>query len=168
MGRVLVILGIPWLLYPTLLRADEPITGSGREGESTGWVGAVAFSPKGDYLAIGDASGKVELWSVKDRDFHPRPGSQPSAVSALAFMADGVRIVSGGHDHTALLFGQLEPGGPTFSSPVSRGHTGAIQSLVVTPDSATLLTGSIDGTIRGWDFKTQRASRVLKAHTSWV
>lgn len=65
---------------------------------------AMALSPDGSLLALGDPWGDVRLWSVEREaplvTFHGHRGW----VQALAFSPDGTRLVSGSHDATALVW----------------------------------------------------------------
>src|SRR5262249_61597124 len=48
------------------------------------------------------------------------------------------------------------------------GHTGPVNSVVVTPDGARIVTGSEDGTARVWDAKTGAELFSFKGHAGAV
>ena len=48
------------------------------------------------------------------------------------------------------------------------GYTGWVNSVVFSPDSATLASGSQDGIIRLWDAGTGALIRTLIGHTGWI
>jgi WD40 repeat protein/tRNA A-37 threonylcarbamoyl transferase component Bud32 len=52
--------------------------------------------------------------------------------------------------------------------PPLRGHTGTIQSVVFSPDGASVASASFDSTARIWDLNTGRPRRVLAGHTGVV
>ncbi|MFD9435770.1 hypothetical protein [Streptomyces sp. NPDC060002] len=75
-------------------------------------VTSLAFSPRGDRLAVGDSTGHVTLW---DGDVSHRTGAltgtsdtatqgEPEAVGALAFSSDGGTLAVGGANGTLRLW----------------------------------------------------------------
>ena len=48
------------------------------------------------------------------------------------------------------------------------GHRGEVNTVVVSPDGKTIISGSDDRTIRIWDLNSQKLLRTLKGHTDWV
>ena len=51
---------------------------------------------------------------------------------------------------------------------IYHGHTGWIQSLVFSPDGATLASGSHDHTVRLWDRQTGQCLKTLRGHTGCI
>ncbi len=51
---------------------------------------------------------------------------------------------------------------------IIQGHTGVIHSLVVSPDGASVASGSTDGTVKVWDACTGVERLSLPGHTSWL
>lgn len=164
MVRSFFILCAVWLLVPSRGRAEEPTTIQ----PMLGWVGAVAFSPSGEHLAVGGSSGSVKLWDVASKQFNFSLLPQRSAIVCLAFAPDGRGLFTGSHDQTISGYGLRGSGKPTGERTFSGKHRGAVYALVVMPNGKSLWTGSIDGTIRLWNLETKRESRVLQGHTSWV
>jgi WD40 repeat protein len=88
-------------------------------GRVTGWaladgreVTALAFSPDGTRLAVGDTTGHVTLWDgdlrhttgVLTGTADTAPSSRTEAVGALAFSSDGRTLAVGGADGTLRLW----------------------------------------------------------------
>src|SRR5258708_15380092 len=105
MTRSLFVLCSTCLLLAVPPKVVEPITIDGKSERINGWIGAVAFSPDGKELAIGDASGTINVWDVSRQAFVHQLNSQSRPISALSYTPDGLHLVSGGHDHTAVVYG---------------------------------------------------------------
>jgi WD40 repeat protein len=48
------------------------------------------------------------------------------------------------------------------------GHSDQVNSVAFSPDGKTLVSGSVDGTIKLWDIATGREIRTLYGHLNWV
>jgi WD40 repeat protein len=66
-------------------------------------ITAVAYTPDGKYLVLGESGGAVTLWSVPSdlpsgrKQVHTFPGHD-GAVLVVAFSADGRTLATGGDD----------------------------------------------------------------------
>jgi WD40 repeat protein len=70
---------------------------SGREtllGDAATTVSAVAFSPDGKTLAVGDAAHRVVLWDVVAHPHTITDWTIPGPVEQVAFSADGSRVAA--------------------------------------------------------------------------
>jgi WD40 repeat protein/class 3 adenylate cyclase len=69
-----------------------------------GTTSAVAFSPAGDRLAVGNPDGAVRLFDARTlRPLPVEPAGHTAAVNALAFSPDGARFASASDDHAVIL-----------------------------------------------------------------
>ncbi|MDX2932743.1 hypothetical protein [Streptomyces ipomoeae] len=133
-------------------------------------VTALAFSPDGTRLAVGDSSGHVTFW---DGDLRHRTGvltgtadtvsqGEPEAVEALAFSADGGTLAVGGSDGTLRLWdssgGQLL--GADQPTPGDE-----IRSLAFTADGGTLYASSPHVPLWHLSIAPERAVRTICART---
>lgn len=57
---------------------------------------ALAFSPGGQWLAVGDESGNLYLIDWRHEEIYPRYHAHGGAITHLVFSADGQRIATGG------------------------------------------------------------------------
>jgi WD40 repeat protein len=48
------------------------------------------------------------------------------------------------------------------------GHSARVLSFAISPDSKTLVSGSLDTTIKVWDLASGKAVRTLDGHWGWV
>jgi uncharacterized protein YjiK len=103
-------------------------------------VTALAFSPDGRTLAIGDQRGHVRLWDMRAGRVKATLPAHTGRVHALA-----------GRARSAF-----------------DGHTGTVRAVAFSPDGRALATGSADTTARLWDVRTARARSVLSGHTDTV
>ncbi|MEU6223270.1 helix-turn-helix domain-containing protein [Streptomyces sp. NPDC047042] len=122
-------------------------TVSGRALADGRQVTALAFSPDGTQLAVGDSTGHVTLWDGAIRD---RTGAltgtsdtvtqgEPEAVGALAFSSDGGTLAVGGANGTLRLWDTEghQPLGTDLPTPGD-----GIDSLAFTEDGGTVYAGS--------------------------
>ena len=84
------------------------------------------------------------------------------AVRSLAFLPDGISLVSGSRDKTIKLW-DMQTGGvvKTF-----QGHTHWVNSVSISPNCTTIVSGSDDETIHLWDIQTGECYCVLQQEDS--
>jgi len=127
----------------------------------SGWVGQVAFSPDGNWLAAGTSSGTVHAWRLdrKAEEAQLQAGNLPS----IAFSPDSRSLIVGGYQGEAYRFDLPSPKISGFSGK----HRGAIASVATLNRSAHVVTGGIDGVIHLWNSDGDHL-RELSGHKSWV
>ena len=125
---------------------DSPESRSSRSGDY-GIPLCLAFSPGGQYLAVGGESTRVRLLSKTEKVTSVQCRGN---VLAVAFSADEKLIaVSAGKKLTLYDIATREPYGELT------GHTGYVCALAVAPDGM-LLSAADDGTARLWDVAARR------------
>lgn len=70
----------------------------------TGWVGAVAFSADGRYVATGSADKTARIWEVSTGRARQILAGHAAMLGAVAFAPDGKQLLTGGRDNTARLW----------------------------------------------------------------
>ncbi|TVS19216.1 MAG: hypothetical protein EA424_09135 [Planctomycetaceae bacterium] len=121
----------------------------------TGAVRSVAFSPDGRRLASAGSDATVRLWDVKTARPIAALEGHDEAVCAVAFSPDGQLLASGSEDRTIRVWdlGLAEATGRSGDVPlraVLERHTGAVWSLVFSPQGRTLASGGLDRSCRLW------------------
>ena len=109
---------------------------------------AVAFSPDGRTLASGGDDTVIKLWDVAQGKESGRMLWVLNPISQLAWMADGKRVVAGS---AARYLGVFDV---ATAKRVQRlaGHWRGVTGLELTKgDAQTVVSGSLDGTVRYWD-----------------
>lgn len=127
-------------------------------------VQAVAFTPRGPYLASGGADRTVRLWNIDTLDQSRTYKGHKDFVTSLAFSDDGKLLASAGLDGSIRLWS-------TTSRRLQRvlsGHKGRVASLAFAPSGDLLASASEDGTLRLWNFKRGRTARALLGHAGPV
>jgi WD40 repeat protein len=81
-------------------------------GDEDSCTRAMAFSPDGRTIALGDSDGGVSLWETATGQLRRRFSGHDGAVTALAFSPDGRRLASGGEDTTVLIWDVWTAGEP--------------------------------------------------------
>ncbi|SER12285.1 WD40 repeat [Streptomyces sp. yr375] len=130
-----------------------PVTGralsEGRE------VRALAFSPDGTRLAVGDSSGRVALWDggVQHRTGVLTAGT-PEAVTALAFAPDGRTLAVGGA-HGALQLWDTASQQPLGTGLPTPGEE--IESLAFSRDGDTVYASSAHVPLQSYPISPRQA-----------
>lgn len=122
-------------------------------------VNALAVSPRGDRLAIGDDLGTVQLFSLPNFKWQftlPAPAISPT-VRDVAFDPKGTRLIVGyGNGHDVAVIYDLE----NKSAPVTlQPHHSWVSSVAFDPTGRRAVTGSYDENARLWDGSTGQLIR---------
>jgi WD40 repeat protein len=132
-----------------------------------GWVGDVAFSPDGRWIAgacsRGPVRGAVKVWDARTGQLFRSTLTQGSDVQAVAFSPDGRFLASAGWDREVHVLDRASKS--TFTLP---GHSQAVSSLSFHPDGRTLASAGNDGTVKLWDLSARAELRTLHAHVLYA
>jgi len=111
-----------------------------------GWVRDVAYSPKGDIIAVATSIG-VWLYDAQTHKEIALLTGHSADVTSVAFSPDGQTIASGGDDNTLKLWSVAQ----RREIASLTGHSSYVTSVAFSSDGQTLASGSEDGTILVWD-----------------
>lgn len=107
-------------------------------------IHALAFSADGRQLAAGGEASSIRLWDTQHRTFDILP-SRPGKVMSLAFCGPET-LAAGGSDDIIRIWNLA-----THSEQYQLvGHTGTVSALTWDAQTALLLSGSFDTTVRTW------------------
>jgi len=148
-GRTLVTAGTDGVMKLwDVSRRKEQFSVSWQQGP----IGAVAISLDGKTLAA-ERRNQVVLWDLhkrRERLAFPYLGR----VDTLAFSPDNKMLAVGSTANTVVTIWDAETAERHMTL---KGHTGWIRCLAFTPDGHTLVSGSVDKTVKLWDMETGKA-----------
>lgn len=124
---------------------------------------SAVVSPVSDQVAVGCSNGHLKIYNLAGGTLSSDINAHTGMVSAIAYSADGSRIVTGGYDDKVKIWSST--GTLLFTCP---GHTGDITGVKVTPDNTYVVSGSTDDKIKVWDLATGALVRTISGHTGDV
>jgi hypothetical protein len=125
----------------TLKPVRDPLRGAG-------FGLALAYTRRGDYLALRDAGG-VKVWEVATGRLAAQlvDTTGQMAAPALAFSPDGDSLAAGNYQGIILVW-QWRTDRPARRL---TGHTGMVSGVAYSPDGKRLASCSWDGSVKVWD-----------------
>jgi len=120
---------------------------------------AIALSPDGTMLAVGDRPRGIDLWDVASGQLIRTLATSNSAWS-ISFSADGKQLLTLAGAQNLLLWDLT--GEPTVRRVSS--HSMSMWSAIFSPDGKTIATVSSDQTLRLTDTATLEVKEVLRGH----
>ena len=116
---------------------------------NTRLASGAAFSPDGAWLAIGTATGMVDLYSATDMSLQWRVAAHSQHVLP-GFSANSQAVISISSDRT----GRWTPVGDTARAVPLLGHRSDILSMQIARSGTRFTTLDLNGTLRVWDTPT--------------
>jgi len=121
-------------------------------------VTAAAFSPRGDWVALGCARlGQLLVWDWRAETYVLRQQGHHYDAACAAFSPDGAVVASGADDSRVKLF-QLATG---FCFATFTEHAAPVTGVAFLPSGHGLVSSSLDGTVRAYDLVRYRNFRTL-------
>jgi len=133
--------------------------------QNNGYIFAIAFSPDGKNVAIGEAFGKrILMYEVSTGHVLQTFEGHTNFVQNVVFSPDGQRLYSAGRDLTIREWDVAT--GENLRT--FEGHTSRVRGLDISPDGKQLVSGSDDFTLKLWDLESGLATKTLIGHDSFV
>ena len=126
---------------------------------------ALAYSPDGNLIAVGDRRGGLAIWeAAEQRLVATLDTSSEDPIFSLAFSPDGEMLASGGWDMAAVVWDT----GNWNERTRLEGHSHEIRAVRFSPDGERLATASSDLSIRLWDPDTGQGRGEIIGHEGGV
>jgi WD40 repeat protein/serine/threonine protein kinase len=114
-----------------------------------GWASSVQFSPDGDSLAIGLASGEIQVWDWRKEEITARltANGHTKKVIKVLFSKNGRHLFSASNDQYVIMWDIKT------QSQIRKilTHAVPVEDFAVSEDERTLVTGAGDQFVRIWD-----------------
>ncbi|MBX7220183.1 MAG: WD40 repeat domain-containing protein [Blastocatellia bacterium] len=116
-------------------------------------ITSLALDGTGNTLAVGSHNGMISLWNIPKAKLVSRFQAQAETVASLTFTSNGQFLVFGGGEQTDF---DVKVWNLEQNALVQRlvGHSDIVTSVGYSPHSNTVVTSSLDGSLRTWDFRT--------------
>ena len=129
-----------------------------------GSVYAVAYSPEGNHLAIGDAKGILQVWDLMTGQAVLFCSGHSAAINSVAYSPDGQQLATGSDDKTVKLWDAQR--GECIRT--LAGHEDGVRSVAYSPDGQQLASGSDDKTVKLWACERGECICTLAGHENLV
>jgi len=134
---------------------------------SVSTIVALAFSPSGQTIAVGQVDRAITLLSLDTGEQRTRLRGHEEAVSGLWISPEGTRLLSASWDRTVREWDVAPDAPPDFVATL-RGHTDQVLDVDFSPDGSLLASASSDRTVRLWDPVLVEAVGMLPRHAGTV
>jgi WD40 repeat protein len=128
-----------------------------------GSFGAIAESPDGTRLVVGDSSGAVRLFDAQTGKML-REEHNPSFVVNVLFSPDGKQYIAASVDGTALVR-DTTTGSVLFPTLT---NSATIYDMSYSSDGKYIATAGLDGVAKVWDASSGKELHVLQANSAQV
>ncbi|MDJ0702624.1 MAG: GTP-binding protein [Leptolyngbyaceae cyanobacterium MO_188.B28] len=130
----------------------------------TDYIGRIAWSPDGQFLASPSNDQTIRIWNVARGECTAVLKGHTNTVFSVAWSPDGQRLASAAGDKTIRLWNAAN--GQHLQT--LEGHTNSVLSVAWSHDGQRLASASSDKTIRLWNAANGQHLQTLKGHTDSV
>jgi WD40 repeat protein len=152
-------------------KKPEPFVPDKAQAEFKGhgdWINDVVFSADGKTLLSASRDRTAKTWDLTGKNLQTLKGHAEN-VKAAAFVGDKIATSAGKWNKEKKAWeGEIKLWSGEKQSGSLKGHDQTIESIAVTKDGKTVVTGSEDQTIVVWDVAAAKPSQTLKGHTGPV
>ena len=121
-------------------------------------VTAVSFNPSGEWLALGCSTlGQLLVWEWQSETYVLKQQGHFFDTNCIAYSPDGTFIATGGDDSKVKLWSTTSG----FCFVTFDDHSGPISAITIVPNGKSVVTASLDGTVRAFDLVRYRNFRTM-------
>ncbi len=126
------------------------------------WIGGIAWSPNGKYLASPSADHSIGIWDVTKGSVVRSLIGHQGSTHCIAWGPNGQLLVSGSEDKTLRIWKASGMHQQTLE-----GHLNTIAAVAYSPNGRFLASASYDSTIRLWN-KNGKYLNTIRRHSDGV
>ena len=126
-------------------------------------ISAIAFDPKGKYLASASYDNTIWLWEIASGKVAKKLHGHSWGVTCVTFSPDGQWLISGSRDETVRVWDVANES----TRQILENHKHGVESLVVSGSGDKILVGSRDCRLRLWDLNSGELLQKYRQNT-WV
>lgn len=135
---------------------------------SSSEITSMRYSRLGDLIFVGKRNGMVYIYSASTLSFMGKFQLIDSAIVALDISSDNSILITAGEDNTIYTWSYSDTTGVYDSIAVYSGHTDTITAVRLAPDHRSIVSSSMDTTVRLWRLGEQSCVQVFDEHTMGV
>lgn len=110
----------------------------------------LSFSPSGEYLAAGDATGKISLYNIADKAIQTnRWVFHTSRINSISWHPDGLHIVAGSLDTNIIIYSVEKPAKNIKLTGAHKEGVNAVAWL----NKNTFVSGGSDAAVKSWSIE---------------
>lgn len=134
---------------------------------------ALAWTPDGTVLAVGDQFGNIRLWNRKGIGLIKRIEAHLASINSLSWSPDGMRLASASNDGTVRIWEVQKDEPVRMAETILVTKKKGVVEVSWSPDNLNLAIAPDEGIVRIWDFGTRTWLTKLQcnadfgAHLSW-
>jgi WD40 repeat protein len=122
------------------------------------WVLCLAFSHDKEFLASGSYDGVIRIWNLTKRKVEFEINDlRPLSINSLVFSPDGNKLIIASANSEISVW-DMRIGKMTSSL---KGHSRDVTQVTFLSDEKTLVSSSLDKTMRFWDVTTKKAKTLV-------
>eukprot|EP00055_Hartaetosiga_balthica_P006650 m.21393 g.21393 ORF g.21393 m.21393 type:complete len:342 (+) comp5345_c0_seq1:30-1055(+) len=130
------------------------------------WVMTCAYSPSGNFIASGGLDSLCSVFNLEQQEdlggtVHQKLAHHTGYLSCCRFLNDRQILTSSG-DQTCALW-DIERGKPIT---IFSGHSNAVMSISLSPDTQTFVSGACDSTAKLWDMRDGKCKQTFYGHSA--
>lgn len=121
------------------------------------WIGRIAWSPDGSYLASPSGDKTIQIWDARNGTCVRTLQGHTGGIHSVAWSPDGQHLASASDDSAIRLWDAAS--GKHLQT--LEKHTRSVYSVAWSPNTILLASGSWDQTVRVWDIRTRKLVKTL-------
>ena len=114
---------------------------------------ALAWTPDGAVLAVGDQFGTIRFWNYKQSSFINRIEAHSATINSMSWSPEGTKLSSASEDGTVKIWAATKDES-SLDQTIQVSKKRGVTEVSWSPDESCLAVSSDEGIVRIWDFSS--------------